>query len=65
MSSDSPQFADQEPKQDMDELLAEADALEKKVKRLPNGPRKARLRAAVEQIRTAFGAVRPKQDQKN
>jgi hypothetical protein len=62
MSSEVPQFADREPMQDMDELLAEADALERRVKRLPNGPTKARLRVAVEQIRTAFGAARPNQD---
>jgi hypothetical protein len=57
MSNDIPLQPDGEPEQDPSELLAETDALAKRVERLANCPGKAKLQAALAEIRALIGAA--------
>jgi hypothetical protein len=54
MSIDSPPIPDSVPETDMEELLARADALAKKVETLADGPMKKRLQAALADIFLEF-----------
>jgi hypothetical protein len=57
MANDVPIHREGETEQDSSDLLAETDALAKRVERMVDGPRKAKLTAALAEIRALIGAT--------
>jgi hypothetical protein len=65
MSKNALKFHNDDPEQEKRELLAENDALEKRVDRLADGPIKTKLKAVLAELRVHVDTLRRPPDRGN